>query len=187
MVLGFPRKWCQGGNELGRRLRSREKARMIPGWNWSSLSWQLGWVYCFGWFPSIFEALPHCLSAWQTRFAETPVSLQGQGGEAQELTGMGCHVPQWDTTPMACLGLALEYTPCPTPGALSSPKRVFPWAASCRNGQDSQLHACLCFSSLSCQGVINSRKKEGMLKKARVSQATSTIRNAEDEWAKSPI
>lgn len=123
MVLGFPTKWYQSGSELGIRVRNREKARMIPGWNWSSLSWQLGWVYCFGSFLSLHEDLPHCLLAWQRRFAEARVSLQGQDDEATRTHWHG--VPflamSYDSDSLVCLW----NTPLAPPQELWDPPKEY--------------------------------------------------------------
>lgn len=162
--FGVPHEVVPGREWAGSKdAKQRRKARVTPGWNWSSWSWQLGWVYCFGSLLLIHEALPHCLPAWQKRFTETESVCKDKVVSPQELTDMGCHLPQGALTPVAWFGSGIH--PCPTPGALSSPQMVSPWVASCRNRQSSHPRACLCFSSLSCQGVINSWKKKGMLER----------------------
>lgn len=173
--VSYPRG--RGGINCESVLEAKKRTgwlRAETGAVWAD-SW--GWVYCFGSFLPLHEHLPHCLLAWQRRFAEIEVSLQGQDGEATRTHWHRVPPPVMKSDP-EWLHLALKYANT-TLQELSALQRSVSIGGFLQNRQVTQLPACLYFSSFSCQGVINSWKKEGMLKR---DMCVTGYQNHEKGW-----
>lgn len=124
MVLGFPTKWCQEGNQLWIRIRSKEKDRMIPSWDWSSLLWQLG-LGLLLWLIPVFTgasaSLPLGLAKEMCWNRSQSARTRWWGHEKSLTWGATSCSETWPWW----LGLALEYTPHAHPQGLPAPKECF--------------------------------------------------------------
>lgn len=107
MGLGFSTQGCQEGNSPRVRPRSKEKDRMLPSWNGSSLSWQLGPGLLL-WLIPIFTGASALLPlglAKETCWNSTQSARTRWWGHQDSLTW---GATSWNEIWPRWLGLALE-------------------------------------------------------------------------------